>query len=341
MDLSIHLCFLFLKKNIEQMKTYKWGIVGCGDVTERKSGPAYKQTPGFELHAVMRRDIVKAEEYAKRHGVSKFYGDADALINDNEIDAVYIATPPDTHAYYALKVAAAGKICCIEKPMAPTYEECQTIVQTFENKKIPLFVAYYRRSLPRFLKIKSWLDENKIGNIRHVNWMYTRTASPTDTSNEYNWRTDKKIAYGGYFDDLASHGIDLFAHFLGPIKTANGLSTNQQNLYTSKDAVVGNWIHESGVTGSGTWNFGANKLVDSVEIIGDKGRVSFSVFNDEPIVLITENEDKSLFIENPNPIQLFHVQNMSKHLNGEASHPSSGETAAHTSWVLDEILNKE
>ncbi len=323
------------------MKTYKWGIVGCGDVTERKSGPAYKQTPGFELHAVMRRDIVKAEEYAKRHGVSKFYGDADALINDNEIDAVYIATPPDTHAYYALKVAAAGKICCIEKPMAPTYEECQTIVQTFENKKIPLFVAYYRRSLPRFLKIKSWLDENKIGNIRHVNWMYTRTASPTDTSNEYNWRTDKKIAYGGYFDDLASHGIDLFAHFLGPIKTANGLSTNQQNLYTSKDAVVGNWIHESGVTGSGTWNFGANKLVDSVEIIGDKGRVSFSVFNDEPIVLITENEDKSLFIENPNPIQLFHVQNMSKHLNGEASHPSSGETAAHTSWVLDEILNKE
>tara|TARA_B100000809_G_scaffold63282_2_gene59986 strand:+ start:6636 stop:7640 length:1005 start_codon:yes stop_codon:yes gene_type:complete len=333
--------FSIFKKNIEQMKTYKWGIVGCGDVTERKSGPAYKQTPGFELHAVMRRDIVKAEEYAKRHGVSKFYGDADALINDNEIDAVYIATPPDTHAYYALKVAAAGKICCIEKPMAPTYEECQTIVQTFENKKIPLFVAYYRRSLPRFLKIKSWLDENKIGNIRHVNWMYTRTASPTDTSNEYNWRTDKKIAYGGYFDDLASHGIDLFAHFLGPIKTANGLSTNQQNLYTSKDAVVGNWIHESGVTGSGTWNFGANKLVDSVEIIGDKGRVSFSVFNDEPIVLITENEDKSLFIENPNPIQLFHVQNMSKHLNGEASHPSSGETAAHTSWVLDEILNKE
>jgi predicted dehydrogenase len=323
------------------MKTYRWGIIGCGDVTERKSGPAYKQTPGFELHAVMRRDVVKAEEYAKRHGVPKFYGDADALINDNEIDAVYIATPPDTHAYYALKVAAAGKICCIEKPMAPTYEECQTIVQTFENKKIPLFVAYYRRSLPRFLKIKAWLEEHKIGNVRHVNWMYTRTASPTDTSNEYNWRTDKKIAYGGYFDDLASHGIDLFTHYLGPIKKANGLSTNQQSLYTAMDAVVGNWIHESGVTGSGTWNFGADKQQDCVEIIGTKGKVSFSVFSDQPIVLESEQQNESLFIENPNPVQLFHVQNMNKHLNGELQHPSSGKTAMHTSWVLDEILNKE
>lgn len=323
------------------MKVYRWGIIGCGDVTEKKSGPAYQQTPGFKLHAVMRRDIDKAEDYAIRHGVPKFYGDADALIADQEIDAVYIATPPDSHEYYALKVAAAGKICCIEKPMAPDFAACEKITKAFQEKEVPLFVAYYRRSLPRFLKVKLWLEENKIGNIRHINWIYTRTASPTDLSNKYNWRTDKSIAYGGYFDDLASHGLDLFIHFLGDIEIAKGISTNQQNLYSSMDAIVGSWVHKSGVTGSGTWNFGADKRTDKVEIIGDKGTIVFSVFDEQPIVLDTETETETLVIENPNPVQLFHVQNMYKQLIGEGQHPSSGETAAHSSWVLDEILDKK
>ena len=323
------------------MKKYKWGIIGCGDVTEKKSGPAYQQTHNFELHAVMRRDVRKAEDYAKRHGVPKFYGDADELIQDNEIDAVYIATPPDTHMHYALKVAAAGKICCIEKPMAPTYAECIEIKNTFKEKGIPLFVAYYRRSLPRFLKVKSWIDDNKIGEVRHINWVYTRTASSEDLNDTHNWRTDKKVAYGGYFDDLASHGIDLFMHYFGNIEKANGLSLNQQGLYTSMDAVVGNWLHSSGVTGSGTWNFGAAAQTDKVEVIGDKGSIIFSIFSEEPVVLKSKEINESLFIENPDPVQLQHVQNISKHLNEESIHPSLGDSAAHTSWVLDEILQKE
>src|SRR6187402_652554 len=103
----------------EIKKNLRWGIIGCGSVTELKSGPAYQKTAGFSIEAVMRRDPEKVADYAKRHGIQKFYTDADALINDPEIDAVYIATPPDTHKYYGLKVAAAGKPCCIEKPMAP------------------------------------------------------------------------------------------------------------------------------------------------------------------------------------------------------------------------------
>ena len=126
----------------------KWGIIGCGNVTEIKSGPAYQKVPGFALHAVMRRDAALAQDYARRHHVPRFYGNADALINDPEIDAIYIATPPDSHHEYALKVAKAGKPCCIEKPMAPNYQECVEIEQAFRSKNIPLFVAYYRRSLP-------------------------------------------------------------------------------------------------------------------------------------------------------------------------------------------------
>lgn len=323
------------------MKNYKWGIIGCGDVTERKSGPAYQQVANFELQAVMRRDIKKAESYAKRHKVPTFYGNADDLINDPDVDAVYIATPPDSHALYALKVAAAGKPCCIEKPMAPSYAECIAIENVFEEKGLPLFVAYYRRSLPRFLKIKEWLDQNKIGEVRHINYVYTRTASLQDRSMDYDWRTDKKIAYGGYFDDLASHALDLFVFLLGDVTQANGISRNQQGLYTAMDAVVGNWVHSSGVTGSGSWNFGADNRQDKVEIIGSNGIIRFAIFNDEPIVIERKEERESLFIKNPDPIQLHHVANIEKHLLKGVAHPSTGDTAVHTTWLMDEILSKK
>ncbi|WP_179005424.1 Gfo/Idh/MocA family protein [Winogradskyella forsetii] len=320
------------------MKTYNWGIIGCGNVTEIKSGPAYQKTEGFNVTAVMRRDIAKGEDYAKRHKVPKFYADADDLINDSEIDAIYIATPPDSHEYYALKVAKANKICCIEKPMAPTYDACLTINKAFQSKDLPLFVAYYRRSLPRFIQIKSWIDDHKIGQLRNISWQLCKPASAIDLSKTYNWRTDANIAPAGYFDDLASHGLDLFAYLLGDFSQANGLAVNQQGLYSAKDAVTGHWLHESGITGSGSWNFGTEKREDLVQIFGSEGKIEFSIFDENPIRLEHHGKSQSMMIENLENIQLHHVQNIKKHLQEQITHPSTGETAAHTAWVMDQML---
>ncbi|MGB5555932.1 MAG: Gfo/Idh/MocA family oxidoreductase, partial [Flavobacteriaceae bacterium] len=168
------------KNNLTDTELIRWGIIGCGNVTEVKSGPAYQKTKGFQVSAVMRRDAAKAADYAKRHRVEHVFSDADALIHDKNVDAVYIATPPDTHKLYALKAAAAGKPCCIEKPMAPSYSDSLEIVNAFEKKNLPLFVAYYRRSLPRFLKIKEWLDTDEIGKIRHITWFLSKSPSEMD-----------------------------------------------------------------------------------------------------------------------------------------------------------------
>ena len=320
------------------MKTYRWGIIGCGSVTEVKSGPAYQQTKGFELHAVMRRDYEKAQDYANRHQVPKVHKTAEELINDPDIDAIYIATPPDSHEFYALKVAEAQKICCIEKPMAASYEACLRINTAFKEKNLPLFVAYYRRSLPRFQKVKSWIEEDKIGEIRHIRWHFSKPPNPMDLSQHYNWRTDARIAPGGYFDDLASHGLDLFSYLLGDIIKANGLAINQQGLYSAKDAITGYWLHESGITGSGSWNFGTEKREDEVEIFGRQGKIKFSIFANQPILLNHSDKSESVIIENPKHIQLYHVENIKKHLQHVSLHPSTGDTAAHTSWVMEQIL---
>ncbi|MFD2586516.1 Gfo/Idh/MocA family protein [Croceitalea marina] len=318
----------------------KWGIIGCGNVTEVKSGPAYQITEGFELFGVMRRNLDKAEDYAKRHKVPLYTDDAKALIHHPEIDAIYIATPPDTHKLYGLQVAAAGKPCCIEKPMAPTYAESLAIYNTFKGKNIPLFLAYYRRSLPRFLKIKEWLSDDLIGEVRHINWYKSRTASPLDRSGEYNWRTDAKIAPAGYFDDLASHGLDLFIFLLGDIVKANGFATNQQSLYSAYDSVSGSWMHKNGAMGSGSWNFGANEARDKVEIFGSNGEIRFSVLDEEPIELITPEKKESLVIPHPKHLHEFHVLNMKRHLLGKEIHPSTGESGLHTSWVMSKIIGQ-
>ena len=321
-------------------KKINWGIVGAGNVCELKSGPAYQKTSGFYLKAVMRRDFSKAEDFAKRHDIDLYYDNADALINSPDIDAVYIATPPDSHLEYALKVAQAGKICCVEKPMAVTSKACEAMVEAFEKKDLPLFVAYYRRSLPRFKQIKKWLENDAIGDIRNIQWAFAKPANDIDISQSYNWRTDKQIAFGGYFDDLASHGLDLFHYLLGDIETAKGHQTNQQQLYTAYDAISASWKHKNGALGSAYWNFGSWKREDNVEIIGRKGSIVFSVFNEAPIQLINSKETIRLTIDHPENIQLYHVQAMKKHLDEIEAHPSTGETALHTAWVMDKILGR-
>ncbi len=199
-------------------------MIGCGSVAEVKSGPAYQQTPGFTLQAVASRTHAKAEAYARRHGVPDVCADASELIHAPDVDAVYIATPPDSHGAYALEVARTGKICCIEKPMAPGYSACVRIRDAFSEHGPPLFLAYYRRSLPRFERVKSWIEDGMIGRPRLVSWHFAKPASDHDRSGRADWRTDAAVAPGGYFDDLASHGLDLITYLLGDVVAVTGVS---------------------------------------------------------------------------------------------------------------------
>lgn len=212
------------------------------------------------------------------------------------------------------------------------------MVAAFELAQQPLFVAYYRRSLPRFNKIKELLEGGAIGAIRQVHWQFCKAPNDIDISQQYNWRTDKNIAPGGYFDDLASHGLDLLQFFFGDITNIQGLYSNQQGLYSAADAVSASWQHSNGVMGSGNWNFGASDRRDSIEIVGSAGRIECSIFQDLPFALINQQGEQSFYIENPAHIQQYHVENMIAHLQGSQTHPSTGCSAAKTAWAMAEIF---
>jgi predicted dehydrogenase len=329
--------------NYREMKEVRWGIIGAGDVCEVKSGPALMQIPNSKVIAIMRRNSAKAKDFAQRHTISKWYDNADDLINDSDINAIYIATPPNTHAAYTLKVAAAGKAVYVEKPMARTHKECLSMVDACKKANVPLFVAYYRRALPNILKVKDLIDTGCIGTVRCVNINLQMPLQPDiigASQNSKNWRVDPDIAGGGYFYDLASHQLDALDFLFGPITEAQGLSENQSGIYEAKDITVGTFKFENGILGSGVWAFNTSAASQNelTKIIGSKGQISFSFFGDNSVVLELNDKKKQRFEFNISKhIQQDLIQTVVDELLGKGECPSSGVSGARTNWVMEQI----
>jgi predicted dehydrogenase len=324
------------------MKQINWGIIGCGNVTEKKSGPAFNRVAGSRLVAVMRRDAAKAADYARRHNVPRWYNDAYTLIADPEVNAVYIATPPSSHAEYAIAALRAGKAVYVEKPMARTYAECQEMNRVAAETDRPLFVAYYRRRLPGFLKIKEWIDQGRIGIPRLVMLRLLLPPRPEDYDrNNLPWRVIPEIAGGGYFYDLASHQFDFLDYIFGPIKSVQSVVRNTAGLYEAEDTVLANFSFENGTEGQGVWHFAAapQDKTDTLTIYGSEGSIHFSTYEVIPVRLETREGTEIYEYVNPENIQHNLIKSIVEELQGKAGAcPSTGITAARTNRVMEKIL---
>lgn len=316
-----------------------WGIIGAGDVCERKSAPALYKLPGSRVKSVMRRNIHKAKDFAKRHNIPCFFNDPEAIFTDSEIDIVYISTPPSSHAELAIRSASAGKAAYVEKPMASNYKDCLAMNEAFEKADLPLFIAYYRRTLPNFLKIKELVTSGIIGEIRTVNILMNKEPVPDNVRHlENNWRVNPEIAGGGYFYDLASHQFDFLDFLFGPVISARGIALNQAGLYPAEDVVTGIFHFGNGVVGSGSWCFTAGRSsdIDRTIITGSRGSIEFATFGDPSVRLNTDRNGTEVFQFNlPEHIQQFLVESILDELKGKGKCPSNGISAARTSQVLE------
>ncbi len=323
------------------LKNVNWGIIGCGNVTEKKSGPAFNKNDNSKLVMVMRRNGTLAKDYAQRHNVPKWTDNATELINDKGVNAVYIATPPSTHAKYAIEAMRAGKPAYVEKPMATTYAECKEMVKVSEETGVPLFVAYYRRSLPGFLKVKDIVDSGVLGKILFVSVRLTRHVNQDEKEN-ISWRVKPDIAGGGIFYDLASHQLDYLDFLFGPVKDVSGYAYNKMGYYDAEDTVVASFMHDSGVAGSGIWSFvtSNDSRSDVIEIVGSDGRLEFSCFGHTPLLLHKSGEVKEVEFEVPENIQLYLIKQIVEELTTGRKSVSTGESAARTNKIMELIVNK-
>ena len=320
------------------MRTIRWGIIGCGDVTEVKSGPGFQKADGSALVAVMRRDAAKAHDYARRHGAPHAYDRADDLINDPDVDAVYVATPPSSHCSLSLKVAAAGKPCLVEKPMALNHEECLRMIDAFHSAGTPLWVAYYRRALPRFLAVRDCLRDGAIGRLTSV---HVQLSAPLLTgAHAAGWRVDPAQSGGGLFFDLASHCFDLLDFLVRRIKYVSGFAINTGGAYTSEDVTAAAFEFDGNAVGTGIWNFNATEKTDVMTFVGSEGELRTPIFSDTDVVVTRGIERRVYDIRNPPHVHQPLIQTIVDELRGEGRCPSTGESAARTSWVLDRCVER-
>lgn len=326
------------------MKQIGWGFIGCGEVTEKKSGPAFNEVEGSRVVAVMSRNADKARSYAERHQIPRWYADAQELIDDPDVNAVYIATPPSSHATFAIMAMRSGKPVYVEKPLASSYEDCARINRISEQTGVPCFVAYYRRYLPYFKKVKEIVDGGDIGIVTNVQIRFSVPPRELDYQSADNlpWRLQPDIAGGGYFYDLAPHQLDILQHIFGIIVKAHGYCANRVHLYKAEDTISACFRFDSGLVGSASWCFVGHHSAreDSIEIVGDKGRLTFSVFNYAPIQLVTKEGTRSIVIPNPPYVQLPIIRSVIEDLQGIGKCACTSVSATPVNWVMDRILGK-
>lgn len=314
----------------------RWGIIGCGDVTEVKSGPGFQKAEDSALVAVMRRDAAKARDYACRHGVARWYDRADDLINDAAVDAVYIATPPSTHCDLALRTGAAGKPCLVEKPMALNHRECVRMVDAFADRGIPLWVAYYRRSLPRFQALGEYLRDGAIGRLTSV---HVQVTAPLLSGEDVRgWRVDPGVAGAGLLFDLGSHVFDLLDFLVGRVTRVSAVAVNTGGVYAAEDVTTAAFEFETGAAGSAVFNFNAPSKTDLITFIGVEAEIETPIFTDGDLVVRRGGREERGVFRNPPHVHQALIQTIVDELHGRGACPSTGESAARTSWVLDECV---
>jgi len=317
----------------------RWGIIGAGDVCEVKSAPAMQEIANSTIEVVMRRDEEKLVDYASRHGIANWTTNALEVIQNPKVNAIYIATPPAFHAPYTVLAAQHGKAVYVEKPMARTHQECLEMIDACGEAGVPLFVAYYRRALPHFLKVKALLDSEAIGDPRFVRIELYQHLNPELEASGSNWRVNPEIARGGYFYDLASHQLDLLDFFFGPIKDAKGYKKNQAGLYQAEDIVTGTFEFESGVLGTGSWCFSAAPAdqLDRIVLYGSEGHIEFTCFGSTDILLKTHQGMETFCFEMPKHIQQPLIQEVVIELAGEGNASSTGTSGARANQVMEWI----
>lgn len=318
--------------------TVVWGIIGCGDVAEVKSGPAFQKCNNSELLAVMRRDADKAKDFAKRHNVPLWYDNAEELLDNSDITSVYIATPPSTHLSLSLKALQAGKDVYLEKPMVLSVEESDALAKAVNNSNNKLVVAHYRRFLPMYIKVKELLEANIIGAINYTD---LRFLQPYNFNSKATWRLNSTISGGGYFHDIAPHQIDLMYHFFGDVESIKGVSVNQSGRHEVDDMVNGLVSFKNNVQFRGIWSFDIPKYLeeDKCTIYGENGMIEFSFYEDELTLTLKEKKETFNF-KNPINIQQPMIQETVNYFLGKRNNPCPVEDGALVISIMETFTKK-
>lgn len=318
------------------MTKIKWGLVGCGDISRKRVAPAINELDICELVAVSRADVTKVESFANEFGAKRWYAEWPDLLNDDEIDAVYISTPVFLHAQQVIAAADAGKHILCEKPMAMNTNECDLMIESCEKNNVKLGIAYYRHFYPVVNKIKEILSSGEIGKpvIAEANafeWFERKPGEPR------YWLLEKEKSGGGPMMDFGCHRIEVMQNLFGKVKE---LQSQLMNLHFNReveDTAFVSLNFENGVNGIIKVSHAAFESRDSLDIFGTNGSIHIPVLNGEIMTVRTANGERTEKYAPHRNVHLPSIKDFAESVINKTNPVVDGKTGKSVTEVLDKI----
>jgi predicted dehydrogenase len=274
------------------LRNIKWGLIGCGDISRKRIAPALCDLASCELVAVSRANFDKAESFAREFGARKWYKHWQELLADEEVEAVYIATPVHLHAAQAVAAAEAGKHVLCEKPMAMSVEECQRMIAACEENRVRLGVAYYRHFYPVIDRIRTLLSTGETGRPILVQMNAFEKFDPAPT-HPRRWLLDKSLSGGGPMLDFGCHRIEVLLDLFGRVKTCRSLVSNILFDREVEDTASALFEFENGPQALLSVTHAAQEPQDTLSIFGSEGSIHVAVLNEGTVRTRTEAGERS------------------------------------------------
>jgi len=321
------------------MHTVKWGLVGYGDLAGKRSAAALREAAGSELNGVWGRNPEKTALFAKQHGITNAHVTLAALLR-TDIDAIYVCTPPDSHAEYAAAAIEAGKHVLVEKPMASSVADCERMIEAARARGVTLGVAYYRRAFPKMQKIKQLIDAGTLGVPTWVNIACHSWFSPAPDDPKH-WRVEKARSGGaGALADIGVHRLDLLDYWLGP----------SQVVFRDLHRLVQSYEVEDGASvilklGNGapvhayfSWN--SKTFIDRYEIVGSEGKLIADPLDTDALTVIRGRERQDLKIASPANAHLPCVEDFVRAVAEKRAPLCDGKAGLRANQLLAAIVGR-
>ena len=312
----------------------KWGVIGAGGFADRRVIPQIKEARGCVLEAVMVRDRKKAERLAEKHGARKSYNSVDGLLQDPDVDAVYICTPVYLHRKHTLKAVEAGKHVLCEKPMALNVEECEKMIKASQEAGVKLMVGFMMRFHPAHQKAKELIEKGVLGDIVLAHIQNLLWYPPAEGA----WRQNPKLGGGGVLMDVGSHCIDLLCFLLGRVKEVAGIAKSVIFNYPVEDTSTFILKFTRGTRGVVENSFAIPYRENHLEIYGTRGTLlisrSIGPFKDFQMKLITEEGEKLLPLSYEDPYRR-EFEEFVKAVEEDRLPPIPGETGRENIKIIE------
>ena len=270
----------------------RWGLIGCGDIAQKRIAPALRDSNLCELVAVSRAQSHLAESFAKQFGASRWYPVWRDLSVDKELDAIYVATPVHLHAAQTIAAAESGKHVLCEKPMALNLAECDRMLAACSANNVKLGVAYYRHFYPVIDRIKAVIESGEIGDpvlvqINAFEWFNPQADHPR------SWLVRKDLAGGGPMFDFGCHRIEVLANIFGGIKQVSAMTANVVFDRAVEDTAAALFQFESGTCGTLTVTHAAHEPQDTLDVFGSDGSLHVPILNEGKLRVVTDKGERT------------------------------------------------